>query len=382
MFIHEYQAKGLLSEAGIPIPQGKVIETVEEAERVLNHLPFSKYVIKAQIHGGGRGKAGGIRITGSKSEALEAVKTILGKRFITPQTGPEGKVVRKILIEEEIKIDKEVYIAITIEREKACPIVIASPEGGMDIEGRRIFNEEITTSQGLYPFQMRRLAYNLGIGERVDELKYILEGLYRIFTKYDATLLEINPLAIDNKGRMVAVDAKMVFDDNGLFRHREILELYDIGESNPLENEAFKESLNYVMMDGDIGCLVNGAGLAMATMDLIGYYGGKAANFLDVGGGASTEKIEKAIRIILMDKRMKILLINIFGGILRCDRFAEGLVKALRKEEAGIPIVIRFKGTMIEQGKEMIKDSGLDLIWVDSMEDAVKAAVKYVNSYK
>lgn len=379
MFIHEYQAKTLLSKAQINIPEGKVIETIDKAASAIKLLSFNSYAIKAQIHGGGRGKAGGIRIAGSKKEAIEAVSAILGKRLITPQTGPAGRIVRKALIEEGIKIEKEIYIAIVIDRKRGYPIVMVSPEEGVEIEEReKLFKEEITTSTGLYPFQARRLAYSLGLGKKVNELGYLFEQLYSIFTSYDSALLEINPLAIDEKGRMVAIDAKMAFDDNGLFRQREISDLFDPWELNPLEAEAYKESLSYVMMDGDIGCLVNGAGLAMATIDLIDYYGGKATNFLDVGGGASSEKIEKAIRILFKDKRMKVLLINIFGGILRCDRFAEGLVKALRKEEIGIPIVIRLKGTMIEEGKEIILNSGLNLIWVASMEEAVMTAVKSV----
>jgi succinyl-CoA synthetase beta subunit len=380
MFIHEYQAKSLLSKAQIPIPEGKVIETIEEAEKVLKGFSFDSYAIKAQIHGGGRGKAGGIKITYSSDEALEAVRAILGKRLITSQTGPDGKIVRKILIEEGIKIEREIYIAITIDRKRACPIVMVSPEGGMDIEGRKIFEEEITTSMGLYPFQRRRLAYSLGMEEEAQGLDYFIENLYRIFRKYDSTLLEINPLAIDHKGRMVVLDAKMGFDDNSLFRQKELLNLWDPGELNPLENEASRESLSYVMMDGNIGCLVNGAGLAMATIDLIDHYGGKAANFLDVGGGASAEKIEKSIGILFKDRRMKVLLINIFGGILRCDRFAEGLVKAMKNEETVIPIVIRFKGTMLEKGREIILNSGLNLIWAASMEESVRLAMEHVHS--
>lgn len=379
MFIHEYQAKALLSRAQFPIPEGKVIESIDEAAMVLDLFPFKNYVIKAQIHGGGRGKAGGIIMADSIDETMEAVRTILGKRLITSQTGPSGKMVRKVLIEERIRTEKEIYIAFAIDRKGACPIVMVSPEGGVEIEGRKIFKEEITTPRGLFPFQKRRLVYSLGLGKKTDESGDLLEQLYRLFTRYDAILLEINPLAIDENGRMVALDVKMSFDDNGLFRQKEILDLWDSGELHPLEDEASKESLNYVAMDGNIGCLVNGAGLAMATIDLIDYYGGKAANFLDVGGGASPEKIEKAIRILLKDKGIKVLLINIFGGILRCDRFAEGLVRALGKEYTAIPIVIRFKGTMIEKGKEIILRSGLNLIWVASMEEAVKMAIRYVN---
>ncbi|MBI5198476.1 MAG: ADP-forming succinate--CoA ligase subunit beta [Nitrospirae bacterium] len=381
MFIHEYQAKSLLNRSQILIPKGKVITTINDAASVMNTLPFKNYVIKAQIHGGGRGKAGGILIVDSKEEALEDVKTILGKRLVTTQTGPSGRIVRNALIEEKVNIQKEIYVSLTIDREKACPIVIVSPEGGIEIEKVNFFFEEgITSPMGLYPFQKRRLTYNLGLRESSDEFASLIEKLYRLFIKYDMTLLEINPLAIDKMGRLVALDAKMSFDDNGLFRQKEISDLYDPGELDPLEAEAQKESLNYVRMDGDIGCLVNGAGLAMATIDLIDFYGGKVTNFLDVGGGASSEKIEKAVRILLEDKRMKVMLINIFGGILRCDRFAEGLVNASGNKEIKIPIIIRFKGTMIEEGKRIIRDSGLNLIWADSMEEAASIAVIRVNT--
>lgn len=381
MFIHEYQAKSLLNRNQILIPEGKVITTINDADSVLNTLPFKNYVIKAQIYGGGRGKAGGILTVDSKEEALEYVKTILGKRLVTTQTGPSGKIVRTVLIEEKVNIEKEIYISLTIDRKRACPIVIVSPEGGIEIEkGKTFFEEDITSPMGLYPFQKRRLIYSLGLRESSDEFASLIEKLYRLFIKYDITLLEINPLAIDKMGRLVALDAKMSFDDNGLFRQKEISDLYDPGELDPLESEAQKESLNYVKMDGNIGCLVNGAGLAMATIDLIDFYGGKATNFLDVGGGASSEKIEKAVRILLEDKRMKVMLINIFGGILRCDRFAEGLVNASGNKEIKIPIIIRFKGTMIEEGKRIIRDSGLNLIWADSMEEAASIAVIRVNT--
>lgn len=381
MFIHEYQAKSLLNRNQILIPEGKVITTINDADSVLNTLPFKNYVIKAQIYGGGRGKAGGILTVDSKEEALEYVKTILGKRLVTTQTGPSGRIVRTVLIEEKVNIEKEIYISLTIDRKRACPIVIVSPEGGIEIEkGKTFFEEDITSPMGLYPFQKRRLIYSLGLRESSDEFASLIEKLYRLFIKYDITLLEINPLAIDKMGRLVALDAKMSFDDNGLFRQKEISDLYDPGELDPLESEAQKESLNYVKMDGDIGCLVNGAGLAMSTIDLIDFYGGKATNFLDVGGGASSEKIEKAVRILLEDKRMKVMLINIFGGILRCDRFAEGLVNASGNKEIKIPIIIRFKGTMIEEGKRIIRDSGLNLIWADSMEEAASIAVIRVNT--
>ncbi len=379
MFIHEYQAKSILLREGVPVPNGKLIETIDEADSVLNLFPFKNYVIKAQIHGGGRGKAGGIKIANSREEALEAIISISGKRLITPQTGPSGRIVKKVLIEEKVNIIKEIYIAIAIDRKRFTHIIMVSPEGGIDIEkGKVFFKEEITSAVGLYPFQERRLAYSLGLGEKMNGFSSLLEKLYRIFIKYDSTLLEVNPLAIDERGRLVALDVKMSFDDNALFRQREISGLYDPEELDPLEAEAYKESLNYVKMDGDIGCLVNGAGLAMATIDLIESYGGRVTNFLDVGGGASSEKIEKAIRILLKDKRMKVMLINIFGGILRCDRFAEGLVKAFGKERIGIPVIIRFKGTMIEEGKRLIRDSVLNLIWVDSMEDSVRMALSYV----
>lgn len=381
MFIHEYQAKSLLNRNQILIPEGKVITTINDADSVLNTLPFKNYVIKAQIYGGGRGKAGGILTVDSKEEALEYVKTILGKRLVTTQTGPSGRIVRTVLIEEKVNIEKEIYISLTIDRKRACPIVIVSPEGGIEIEkGKTFFEEDITSPMGLYPFQKRRLIYSLGLRESSDEFASLIEKLYRLFIKYDITLLEINPLAIDKMGRLVALDAKMSFDDNGLFRQKEISDLYDPGELDPLESEAQKESLNYVKMDGNIGCLVNGAGLAMATIDLIDFYGGKATNFLDVGGGASSEKIEKAVRILLEDKRMKVMLINIFGGILRCDRFAEGFVNASGNKEIKIPIIIRFKGTMIEEGKRIIRDSGLNLIWADSMEEAASIAAIRVNT--
>ncbi|MFN3475990.1 MAG: ADP-forming succinate--CoA ligase subunit beta [Candidatus Methylomirabilales bacterium] len=382
MKVHEYQAKQLLTEYGIPIPKGGVASTPREAREIAERLG-GRVVVKAQIHAGGRGKAGGIKLAKSPEEAEEAAAAILGRRLVTFQTGPEGTLVKKVLIEEGLTVTKELYLGIVIDRRAGFPVIMASGAGGMEIEEvaarfpEKILKVGVDPASGFQPFHGRKLAYGLQLPAPFTKPAADLIGnLYRIFETKDCSLAEINPLAMTSDGRLLALDAKLTFDDNALFRHPEIKALRDLDEESPLEVEASKYGLSYIKLEGTVGCMVNGAGLAMATMDIIKLAGGEPANFLDVGGGASAEQVENAFRILLSDPNVKAVLINIFGGILRCDRLAEGIIQAARKLEVKVPTVIRMEGTNVEQGREMLKASGLNFITALDMADAAHKVVQ------
>lgn len=382
MKIHEYQAKELLSNIGIAVPVGKIASSIEEAKDILAWHKNDRLVIKAQVHAGGRGKAGGILLAESKEEAVEAARRILGMRLVTHQTGPEGIVVRKILIEEATNIKKELYTSIAIDREKDEPAVIACSHGGVEIEEllrnspELLLKERIEASDRIYTFKSRRLSYKLiGALPISKEFDNLVQRLVKFFIAYDCSLVEINPLAITTDGRLLVLDAKINFDDNALFRHDNIRDLRDINEEDPLEFRASSHGLSYIKLQGNIGCMVNGAGLAMATMDLIKRSGGEPANFLDVGGGASAEQVGHALEILLSDKKVKVILINIFGGIMRCDLLAKGIIEAAGRIKIDLPLVIRLKGTNLEEGKALLKSSGLSFILTETMADAADRAV-------
>jgi len=385
MKIHEYQAKSLLKEFNIPLPKGELAESPEDAKNIAKKLA-KPVVLKAQIHAGGRGKAGGILMAENPDDAYQKASSLIGKRLITPQSSPEGKLVRKLLVEEQLKIKKEFYLSFVIDRAKRRLIAMVSKFGGMEIEEiaktdpKAILKEEIDPLIGLKRFQAIRIA--LGLGVRYSEaakLSGIILALYKAFYKWDCSLIEINPLVLTEDKGWVALDLKINFDDNGLFRHPEIKELRDIYEENPLEVEATKYNLNYIKLDGNVGCMVNGAGLAMATMDLILHSGGKPANFLDVGGGATAEMVEKGFEVLLSDKDVKVIFINIFGGILRCDTLAKGVVEATKKHTVPYPVVIRMEGTNVEEGRKILKDSGLNFIVAKSMAEGAKKAVEAIS---
>lgn len=384
MKIHEFQAKQILQRFGVQVPRGEVAATPEKVYEIAQKIG-PKVVLKAQVHAGGRGKGGGIRLAKSPEEALELAKEMIGMTLVTHQTGPEGKKVRRLLVEEALDIDRELYIGIVIDRAKEAPVVMASPEGGVEIEKvaaetpELIFKEYVNPATGFLPFQARRLAFKLGLkGDTFKKgVKFIL-GLYNAFQATDASLAEINPLLVTKQGDVLALDAKMNFDDNALPRHKDIMEMRDIEEEEPLEVEASKYNLNYIKLDGNVGCMVNGAGLAMATMDIIKYYGGNPANFLDVGGGVSEEGVKNAFKILVSDKDVKAALINIFGGIVRCDLVAEGIVKAAKEIGLKVPMVVRLEGTNVELGKKILAESGLDFYPASSMREAAEKVVSLV----
>jgi succinyl-CoA synthetase beta subunit len=385
MKIHEYQAKAILKEYGVAVPRGETAETVEQADMAAKSLfgaGATGVVVKAQIHAGGRGKGGGVKIAKSVDEAKDFAGKMLGMTLVTHQTGPEGRVIRRLLIEETLPIEKELYLGIVIDRSEARPVFMASVAGGMEIEqvaaenANAILKEYIAPGMGLEAFQARKLAFELGLKpQQVNQAVQFMSGLYRAFEETDSSLMEINPFITCTDGRLFALDAKMNFDDNALFRHPELKKLRDITEEDPLEVEASKYSLNYIKLDGNVGCMVNGAGLAMATMDIIKYAGGMPANFLDVGGGANTEQVTHAFEILLSDKNVKAVLINIFGGILRVDTLAKGVVEAARNTHIQLPIVLRLEGTNVEQGREILKQSGLNFIVAETMKDAAEKVV-------
>jgi succinyl-CoA synthetase beta subunit len=385
MKIHEYQGKAILKKYGVNVPRGHMATSQEEAEGAAKELlsnGASGVVIKAQIHAGGRGKGGGVKIAKSATEAGEIASKMLGMKLVTHQTGPEGRIVRRLLIEETLPIEKELYLGILLDRAEAKPVFMASAAGGMDIEQvaaekpEAIFKQHIDPGMGLEPFQARKIAFALGLKpQQINPAVQFLTGLYRAFLDTDASLVEINPFISCTDGRLFALDAKVNFDDNALFRHPDIRELRDITEEDPLEVEASKYSLNYIKLDGNVGCMVNGAGLAMATMDIIKYAGGMPANFLDVGGGANAEQVTHAFEILLSDKNVKAVLINIFGGILRVDTLANGIVEAATKTHIQLPIVLRLEGTNVEKGREILKESGLSFIVADTMKDAAEKVV-------
>jgi len=385
MKIHEYQAKGILKKYGVAVPRGEMAATREEAEAAARRLfdaGASGVVVKAQIHAGGRGKSGGVKIAKSVEEAAEIPGKILGMTLVTHQTGPEGRVVRRLLIEETLPIEKELYLGIVVDRVEARPVFMASAAGGMEIEQvaaenpNAILKAHIDPGMGLEAFQARKLAFALGLKpQQINEAVRFMTGLYKAFEETDSSLMEINPFVSCTDGRLFALDAKINFDDNALFRHADLRELRDITEEDPLEVEASKFNLNYIKLDGNVGCMVNGAGLAMATMDIIKYAGGMPANFLDVGGGASADQVTHAFEILLSDKNVKAVLINIFGGILRVDTLAKGIVEAANKTHIQLPLVLRLEGTNVEQGREILKQSGLNFIVAETMKDAAEKVV-------
>jgi succinyl-CoA synthetase beta subunit len=394
MNIHEYQAKELLEKFGAATTRGKVASTPEEAEKIAREIGATEVVVKAQIHAGGRGKGtftngfkGGVHVCKSPEEAREVAAKMLGQTLVTHQTGPAGRVVNKVLVAESADIAREIYFAILLDRSTAAPLVVASTEGGVEIETvaekspEKIIRESVHPLAGLQPFQARKLAKQLSFESgQLKEASKLFDGLYRTFIGLDCSMVEVNPLVVTKKGEVLALDAKFNFDDNALYRHPEVAAMRDTAEEDPREVEASKHGLNYIGLDGNIACLVNGAGLAMATMDIIKFYGGSPANFLDVGGGATEEQVTEAFKILISDKNVKAILVNIFGGIMRCDVIAQGIINAAKTVKLSVPLVVRLEGTNVEAGKKMIADSGLPVITADDLADAAQKAVAAASS--
>ncbi len=385
MNIHEYQAKSLLAQYGVAVPKGGVAFTKDEAATVAGGLGGPVWVVKAQIHAGGRGKAGGVKVVRSIAEAREAAGRMLGMTLVTPQTGPNGKEVKRVYIEQGADIARELYLGMLLDRATSRLVVMASTAGGMDIEEvaaktpKKIIRVAIDPATGIQPYHARKVAFGLKLeGKQIGAAVKFIQALYQAFTKTDASLLEINPLVITKAGEVIALDAKMNFDDNALFRRPDIEALRDESEEDSTEAEARKSELSYIKLDGSIGCMVNGAGLAMATMDIIKLNGGEPANFLDVGGGANKERVTKAFKLILSDKNVKAILVNIFGGIMRCDVIAEGVVAAAREVSLKVPLVVRLEGTNVDLGKKILRESGLPIITGDNLADAAKKVVQAV----
>ncbi len=394
MNIHEYQAKALLQKFGVATPRGKVASTPEEAERAARELgdvaPTGGLVVKAQIHAGGRGKGtfangfkGGVHVVKSAKEAREVADKMLGQTLVTHQTGPAGRVVNKVLLTEAAEIAREIYFAIIRDRPSAAPLIVSSTEGGVEIEAvaartpAKIIRESVDPLASLQPFQARKLAKQLGFEHsETKAATKLFDGLYRTFVGCDCSMVEINPLVVTKKGEVLALDAKLDFDDNALYRHPEIAAMRDIAEEDPREVEASKHELNYIGLDGNIACLVNGAGLAMATMDIIKFYGGSPANFLDVGGGATEEQVTEAFKILIADKNVRAILVNIFGGIMKNDVIAQGIINAAKSVKLTVPLIVRLEGTNVEKGKQLLKESGVTVITADDLGDAAKKAVK------
>ncbi|NWK85681.1 ADP-forming succinate--CoA ligase subunit beta [Staphylococcus sp. GSSP0090] len=385
MNIHEYQGKAIFRSMGVAVPEGRVAYTAEEAVEKAKELDSKVYVVKAQIHAGGRGKAGGVKIAKSLSEVETYAKELLGKTLVTHQTGPEGKEIKRLYIEEGCDIQKEYYVGFVIDRATDRITLMASEEGGTEIEEvaakspEKIFKETIDPVVGLAPYQARRIAFNINIPkESINKAAKFLVSLYNVFIEKDCSIVEINPLVTTGEGEVLALDAKVNFDDNALFKHKDIQELRDLEEEDPKEIEASKYDLSYIALDGDIGCMVNGAGLAMATMDTINHFGGNPANFLDVGGGATKEKVTEAFKIILGDENVKGIFVNIFGGIMKCDIIAEGIVAAVKEVELTLPLVVRLEGTNVERGKEILEESGLAIEPAATMAEGAQKIVKLV----
>ncbi len=383
MKIHEYQAKAILARHGVPVPRGEVAFNATEAGDIARRLGGHIVVVKAQIHAGGRGKGGGVKLAKSPDEAETIAKQMIGMTLVTHQTGPEGRVVGRVLIEEGLQMDRELYLSIVLDRASGKPVIMASAAGGMDIEEvaaatpEKIHKVYIDPGAGFVPFQARQLGFAIGLtGPQVSKLVKLVGSLYEAFVATDAAMVEINPLVVTAHGDLLALDAKVNFDDNALYRHQDLRDLRDLGEEDHLEIEASKFSLNYIHLDGNIGCMVNGAGLAMATMDIIKLAGGEPANFLDVGGGANAEQIRNAFKILMSDKNVKAVLINIFGGILRCDVLAQGVIAAVKELGVPVPIVIRMEGTNVEEGKRLLRESGMNFATADSMGEAATKVVK------
>ncbi|HTV55186.1 MAG TPA: ADP-forming succinate--CoA ligase subunit beta [Terriglobia bacterium] len=382
MKIHEFQAKDILARFGVPVPRGEVVEHAEDAGPVAEKLGGT-VVVKAQIHAGGRGKGGGVKLAHTPEEAVKLSRTMLGMKLVTHQTGPEGRIVRRILIEEGLQIARELYLGVVIDRETGELVIMASSEGGVEIEvvaaehPERILKEFINSSVGFQPFQARKLAYGLDLdGQLVSEASKLFTAVCQAFTATDASLAEINPLVVTKDNRLLALDAKMNFDDNALYRHPDIRQLRDLNEEDPLEVKASEYKLNYIRLDGNVGCMVNGAGLAMATMDIIQHAGGRPANFLDVGGGANEEQVRRGFEIILSDPNVCAVLVNIFGGIMRCDIVANGVVTAARSLSVKVPVVVRLEGTNVELGQKVLRESGLNFTVANGMSDAAQKVVK------
>jgi succinyl-CoA synthetase beta subunit len=386
--IHEYQAKAILAKYGVPVPRGEVAFSSQEAGQVARRLGSNVVVVKAQIHAGGRGKAGGVKVVKSVDEAEQVAARLLGSTLVTYQTGPAGQHVSRLFIEEGLAIARELYLSLVIDRASQRIVMMLSAEGGVDIEEvaaktpEKIHKELIDPAVGLQPYQARKLAFAVGLeGKQVDKATRMMRALYQAFIATDASLVEINPLIVTDSGELLALDAKMNFDDNALYRHAEFKDLRDLSEEDPLEVEASKYSLNYIRLDGNIGCMVNGAGLAMATMDIIKLAGGLPANFLDVGGGANAEQIRNAFKILMSDANVKAVLINIFGGILRGDVLAQGVIAAVKELGVPVPIVIRMKGTNVEEGKRLLAESGLNFTTAETMDEAADKVVALVGAH-
>ena len=389
MNIHEYQAKELLQRFDVATTRGKVASTLDETEQIARNLGDVEIVIKAQIHAGGRGKGvfkngfkGGVHVLKTPEEIREVAAKMLGQVLVTHQTGPGGRAVNKVLVAESAEIAREIYFAILLDRATAAPLIVASTEGGVEIERvaakspEKIIREAIDPLAGLQPFQTRKLAKQLGFdSSQLKSASRLFEGLYRTFVAFDCSMIEVNPLVVTTKGDVLALDAKFNFDDNALYRHPDIAALRDVAEEDPREVEASKHGLNYIGLDGNIACLVNGAGLAMATMDIIKFYGGEPANFLDVGGSATEEQVTEAFEILIADKKVKAILVNIFGGIMKCDVIAKGIINAAKTVKLSVPLVVRLEGTNVERGKQLLKESGVALIAADDLADAAQKAV-------
>ena len=383
MKIHEYQAKSILARFGVPVPRGEVVLKKDEARTAAQRLGTKVVVVKAQIHAGGRGKAGGVKLAKSPDEAASLAGHMIGMKLITPQTGAEGRIVRRLLVEEGLDIQREIYLSILVDRASGMPVFMASTAGGMEIEEvakerpEAILREPISPATGLLAFQARKLAFGLGFAaDTVNAAVPFFQSLYRAFIETDASLVEINPCVVTRDGRLVALDAKVNFDDNALYRHPDYNDLRDLDEETPLEVEASKFKLNYIKLDGNVGCMVNGAGLAMATMDIIKLTGGSPANFLDVGGGASEEQVKNAFRILLSDPNVRGVFVNIFGGILRCDVLASGVVNAAKELKIKVPVVVRMEGTNVEQGQEILRSSGFNFTVANGMKDGAEKIVR------
>jgi succinyl-CoA synthetase beta subunit len=383
MKIHEYQAKSILASHGVPVPRGEVAFNASEAHEIAERLGGGLVVVKAQIHAGGRGKGGGVKVAKSPQQAEALAHDMIGMTLVTHQTGPGGRIVSRVLVEEGLQMTRELYLSVVLDRAAGKPAMMASASGGMDIEEvaartpEQIVTIHIEPGVGLVPFEARQLGFGIGLdGAQVSKFEKVASALYDAFVATDASLLEINPLVVTAAGELLALDAKMNFDDNALFRHPAIRELRDLAEEDPLEIEASKFSLNYIHLDGNIGCMVNGAGLAMATMDIIKLAGGEPANFLDVGGGANAEQIRNAFKILMSDTNVKAVLINIFGGILRCDVLAAGVIAAVKELGVPVPIVIRMEGTNVDEGKRLLRESGMNFTTADGMDDAAARVVQ------
>ena len=396
MNIHEYQAKELLQKFDVATTRGRVASTLDDAEQIARELGDVDVVVKAQIHAGGRGKGmfkngfkGGVHVRKTPAEVREVAAKMLGQILVTHQTGPSGRKVNKVLVAESADISREIYFAVLLDRATAAPVIVASTEGGVEIEAvaakspEKINREPIDPLAGLQPFQTRKLTKQLGFeSSQLKSASKLFEGLYRTFVAYDCSMVEVNPLVVTTGGNVLALDAKFNFDDNALYRHPEIAAMRDVAEEDPREVEASKHGLNYIGLDGNIACLVNGAGLAMATMDIIKFYGGEPANFLDVGGGATEEQVTEAFKILIADKKVKAILVNIFGGIMKCDIIAQGIINAAKTLKLSVPLVVRLEGTNVETGKKLIADSGLAVIAADDLADAAQKVVKAAEGKK